>query len=399
MNAKVPQSMDNTLLLVGMLAGPLSVGNHASPLFIIILLAIGGFLLFRGRSLQNQGVGLVLRGMGLYVLSFGLGAWFSTIGFLPQWVAQTGRTVILTAGGVSMLRALLKIDNLIGSARLTQTTRNVLVLYIVWLSMTSFVDEYLTVAHLTFLFACLVYHNLHRCINGIKEVFYTQAGETYTLPTDVADIHPCSEEKPVVAAAAVVSVFGILLPDMQFDTGSLFGYLDKNLFGPSLVFPVIMIILIRYYTAIDRKVQGVGADGQYEAKGFGSLIVAVLLGLWAGLAATMFDYFHDSVIIVIGTLAMLATFAWIEAPQGRRMHKTVMSVIVNTVAILCGTSLIGAAVLVAAVLVMTKFMHFALHDMLSFGHSIQFTDNLGDFHVLNLETMRDESGNKWEEKR
>ena len=153
MNAKVPQSMDNTLLLVGMLAGPLLMGNHASSLFIIILLAIGGFLLFRGRSLQNQGVGLVLRGMGLYVLSFGLGAWFSTIGFLPQWMAQIGRTAILTAGGAGMLRALLKIDNLIGSARLTQTTRNVLVLYTVWLSMTSFVEEYLTVVHLTFLFA------------------------------------------------------------------------------------------------------------------------------------------------------------------------------------------------------------------------------------------------------
>ena len=124
MNAKVPQSMDNTLLLVGMLAGPLLVENHASPLFIIILLAIGCFLLFRGRSLQNQGVGLVLRGMGLYVLSFGLGAWFSPIGFLPQWVAQTGRTVILTAGGVSMLRALLKIDNLIGSARLTHRSKS-----------------------------------------------------------------------------------------------------------------------------------------------------------------------------------------------------------------------------------------------------------------------------------
>lgn len=399
MNAKVPQSMDNTLLLVGMLAGPLLMGNHASPLFIIILLAIGGFLLFRGRSLQNQGVGMVLRGMGLYVLSFGLGAWFSTIGFLPQWMAQIGRTAILTAGGAGMLRALLKIDNLIGSARLTQTTRNVLVMYIVWLSMTSFVEEYLTVVHLTFLFACLVYHNLHRCINGIKEVFYTQAGETYTLPTDVADIHPCSEVKPVVAAAAVVSVLGVLLPDMQFDTGLLFGWLDKNLFGPSLVFPIIMIVLIRYYTAIDRKVQGVEADGQYEVKGFGSMVVAVVFGLWAGLAATMFDYVHDAAVIVIGTLAMLATFAWIEAPQERRIHKTVMSVVVNIAAILCGMSFIGVVILVVAVLVMTKFMHFAMHDMLSFGHSIQFTDNLGDFHVLNLETMRDESGNKWEEKK
>lgn len=399
MNAKVPQSMDNTLLLVGMLAGPLLVENHASPLFMIILLAIGGFLLFRGRSLQNQGVGLVLRGMGLYVLSFGLAAWFSTVGFLPQWMTQIGRTAILTAGGVSMLRALLKIDNLIGSARLTQTTRNVLVMYMVWLSMTSFVEEYLTVVHLTFLFACLVYYNLHRCINGIKEVFYTQAGETYALPTDVADIHPCSEVRPVVVAATAVSILGVLLPDIQFDAGSLFGYMDRNLFGPSLVFPVMMIVLIRYYTAIDRKVQGVEADGQYEVKGFGSMIVAVSLGLWAGLAATMFGYAHDAVIIVTGTLAMLATFAWIEAPQGRRTHKTVMSVIVNTVAILCGMSLIGVVILVVAVLVMTKFMHFALHDMLSFGHSVQFTDNLGDFHVLNLETMRDESGNKWEEKK
>lgn len=398
MNAKVPQSMDNTLLLVGLLVGPLSVKNLVSPLFIIILLAIGGFLLFRGRTLQNRGVGLVLRGMGLYVLSFGLGAWLSTIDFLPQWMTRIGITVILTAGGVSMLRALLKIDNLIGSARLTQTTRNVLVMYIVWLSMTSFADEYLTVMHLTLLFACLVYYNLHRCINGIKEVFYTQAGEIYTLPADVADIHPCSEVRPVVVAAAVVSVLGVLLPDMQFDTGSLFDYLNKNLFGPSLVFPVIMIILIRYYTAIDRKVQGVKADEQYEVKGFGSLIVAVLLGLWAGLAATMFNYSHDSVIIVIGTLAMFATFAWIEAPYGRRMHKTVMSVVVNTVAILCGMSLIGVAILVVVIFVMTKFMRFALHDMLSFGHSIQFTDNFGDFHILNLETMRDESGNKWEEK-
>ena len=68
MNAKVPQSMDNTLLLVGMLAGPLLVGKHASTLPVIIMLAIGGFLLVRGRSLPNQGVGAVLRGMGLYVL-------------------------------------------------------------------------------------------------------------------------------------------------------------------------------------------------------------------------------------------------------------------------------------------------------------------------------------------
>lgn len=398
MNAKVPQSMDNTLLLVGMLAGPLLVGKHASTLPVIIMLAIGGFLLARGRSLPNQGVGAVLRGMGLYVLSFGIGAWFSALDALPQWLAQAGRTAILTAGGVCMLRALLKIDNLIGSTRLTQTTRNVLVLYIVWVAMTSFVNEYLTVSHLTFLFACLVYHNLHRCINNIKELFYTQAGETYALPAELADVHPCNEALPVVVAAAAVCVFGVLLPDVRLDTGALFGYLDKNLFGPSLVFPVIMIVLLRYYAAIDRKVQGVKADEPYEAKGLGSLIVAVLLGVWAGLATTLFDYLHDAVIICIGTLAMLAAFAWIEAPRGRRLHKTIMSVIVNAVAILCGTSLIGVAILAAAVLVMTKFMHFALHDMLSFGHSIQFTDNLGDFHVLNLETMRDESGDKWVEK-
>lgn len=395
MNAKVPQSMDNALLLVGMLAGPLLVKPHASYLFIIILFVIGGFLLFRGRSLRNRGVGLVLRGMGLYVLSFGLGAWFSAIDFLPQWLAQICRTAVLTAGGVSMLRALLQIDNLIGSMRLTQTTRNVLVLYTVWLSMTSFVTEYLTVEHLTFLFSCWVYHNLHRCINDIKEVFYTQAGEIYSLPADVADIHPCSEVKPVIVAATVVSVFGVLLPDVQFDAGSLFGYMDKNLFGPSLVFPVIMIILTRYYTAIDRKVQGIKSDEQYQTKGFGSSVVAVSIGLWAGLAATIFDCFHDSAIIVIGSIVMLAAFAWIEAPHGRRIYKTVMSVVVNTVAILCGMSIIGAAILVVAILVMTKFMKFALHDMLSFGHSVHFTSNLGEYHILNTETMLDENGNKW----
>lgn len=395
MDAKVPQSIDNTLLLAGLLAGPLLVKNHASYLFIMILFAIGIFLLFRGRSLQNQGVGLVLRGMGLYVLSFGCGAWFSTVDFLPQWLAQIGRTVILTAGGISMLRALLQIDNLIESMQLTQTTRNVLVLYTVWLSMTSFVNEYLTVEHLTLLFACLVYYNLHHCINDIKELFYTQAGEIYSLPADVPDIHPCSEVKPVIVAATVVTVFGVLLPDMHLDTGSLFGYLDNHLFGPALVFPVIMIVLMRYYKTIDRKVQGAESDEQYQVQGFVSSIVAVLLGLWAGLAATMFDCLHDSVIIAICTLAMLAAFAWIEAPHGRRIYKTAMSVVVNTVAILCGTSLIGVAILVVVIFLMTKFMKFALHDMLTLGHSYHFTSNLGNYHILNTVTMRDEDGNKW----
>ncbi len=93
---------------------------------------------------------------------------------------------------------------------------------------------------------------------------------------------------------------------------------------------------------------------------------------------------------------MLAAFAWIEAPEGRRIPKVVMSVVVNTIAVLAGTSLIGVAILAVAILVMVKFMHFEMADMLSFGHSVQFTDNLGDFHVLNTETMRDEDGNKWE---
>lgn len=128
------------------------------------------------------------------------------------------------------------------------------------------------------------------------------------------------------------------------------------------------------------------------------LAVAILLGLWAGLATTLFGYFHDALIIVTGTLAMLAAFAWVEAPAHRRTQKVVMSLVVNTVAILCGTNFIGIAILVVVVLVMAKFMKFSMHDMLSFGHSIQFTDNLGDFHILNLETMRDEEGDKWEEK-
>lgn len=395
MKAKVPGSFDNCILLVGMLVGPLAVYKTSYTVLAMIILALGGYLILRGMEIGNQGVGMLLRGMGTWVLAIAAGDLVTCIFDNPSLIAvRIIRSAALLWGGVYLLRSLRLIDNLVANTNLTQIPRNLLSVFTVWLVMTSFIEEYTTVIHITFLFACLVYSNLRRCVNCIKELFYSQAGEVYVLPTGITDVHTVKEDIPVMVAGVVVTILSILIPTVSVDLGGVFSMMDKNLFGPSLIFPIIAIAIFRWYVEIDRKVQGCGHETPYKTTGLGSFVVSIVIGVWCCLTVG-FGHTHDALVIFIGTLCSLAAFAWIQAPSTRRIQKAVMSVIINTIGALCGISLIGVLILVVSILVMVKFMKYSMHDMMSFGRSIQFTDNHGDFHILNIDTMLDEDGNRW----
>ena len=92
---------------------------------------------------------------------------------------------------------------------------------------------------------------------------------------------------------------------------------------------------------------------------------------------------------------MCVVFAYEDTPKEVRWRKIVFQAVAAGISYMAGFSIVGVLILLFSLMFLFKFMKFELHDMFSFGNSVQGWTNKGNFHIINTVTGLDEDGNRW----
>lgn len=94
-------------------------------------------------------------------------------------------------------------------------------------------------------------------------------------------------------------------------------------------------------------------------------------------------------------MILCVVFAYEDTPKEVRWRKIVFQAVAAGISYMAGFSIVGVLILLFSLMFLFKFMKFELHDMFSFGHSVQGWTNKGNFHIINTVTGLDEDGNRW----
>lgn len=368
-------------------------------LFVIdvILIALGAyFAVKRSAGIRNEVIASWVKSSGMLLAAYGVAGIVVTLSFGVVWGGGLAGLIVLIAG-CKHLGALQQVGNSLCSRGMLQYLRYWQQTYILWSVIAFLVKDTSSVVYISLVLAILLAKNHAGMLNDVKLIFFRSVGAEWSAPEDMEDSHYCDEKKVLCVGGVVLGILSVLIADSQLSisVSGLWDVFNKNLGGPALVSPILFVVMFLLYERIDRFVLKVDkGDKSYARSGNMRLLGSVALGLWSFLCLL---FGEDANVYLIASFCVIlcVVFAYEDTPKEARWRKIVFQAVAAGISYMAGFSIVGVLILLGSLMFLFKLMKFELHDMFSFGNSVQGWTNKGNFHIINTVTGLDEDGNRW----